>query len=175
MSSGSLIAQRDQLGMRDVCPDPAMRAVDQLVDLCREERLQRRPLAVHDRDTASLIAPYPIRDRLVITPDNPAAARSDPVRSHGSRISITSSGSPVPSSEPRRGAMTRARVAGDQDRTGGGFVAASWGELAAARGKFRWRPIARIPWPRLHGGATVPSGYSIVAPLEYSTRTGPKG
>jgi hypothetical protein len=42
---------------------------------------------------------------------------------------------------------TRARIPGDQDRTGGEIRGRHWGELAAARGEFRWPPTGRISWP----------------------------
>jgi Pyridoxamine 5''-phosphate oxidase. len=42
---------------------------------------------------------------------------------------------------------TRARIPGAQDRTGGEIRGRPWGELAAARGDFRWPPTGRISWP----------------------------
>jgi len=45
----------------------------------------------------------------------------------------------------------RAGLPGAQDRTGGEIRGRPWGELAAARGDFRWPPTGRISWPRTQG------------------------
>ena len=64
------IADRDQLPMRGIRPDLPVRAVDQLIDLLGEHRLHRRPRPLHHRHPAGLVTlPDPVRDRLVITPD----------------------------------------------------------------------------------------------------------
>jgi hypothetical protein len=64
--------------MRNVRPDLTMRPINQLVDLRGEHRLHRRPRALDHRHPARLIMlTHPIRDRLVITPDQ---ARRRPER-----------------------------------------------------------------------------------------------
>ena len=145
----SLIAERDQL-RHAPCPPGSSRASDRPAHRPSSRTPSPSP-AAHARPPASRPphhAPHPIRDRLVITPHQRCrlAERARQVirlqdLHHFLRFLH------APSSEPRRDAMTRPRVSGAQDRTGGEIRGRQWGESAAARGEFRWPPMGRIPWP----------------------------
>ena len=129
------VADRDQLPVRGISPDLPVRAVDQLIDLLGEQRLHRRPGALHDRHPARpLTLPDPVRDRLVITSDQ-ARRRAERARQvirlqnlhHSLRLHH------VPVSRSRLDSQTR----GVTGRSGQN----RWGES--------WPPVGRIsgrPW-----------------------------
>ena len=143
-----LIAKRDQLAVCHIRPDPAARTVDQLIDLLREHHLHRRPLALHRRHPARQFPlPNPIRDRLVIATHQRRCLTQRPRQV----IRLQDLHHFLRLLHARLRAASRqqdtTRVPGAQDRTGGEIRGRQWGELAAARGEFRWPPMGRISWP----------------------------
>ena|SRR5436190_4507797 len=134
--------------MRDISPDPAARAVHQLVDLRREHRLHRRPLALHRRRPArQLPLANPITDRLVIA----ISERSRTAQRTRQVVRLQDLHHFLRFLHARLQAASRfqdaTQVPGAQDRTGGEIRGRQWGELAAAHGEFWWPPTGRISWP----------------------------
>ena len=124
-----------------VRPDLTVRAVDQLVDLRGEHRLHRRPLTLHDRHPPGLLTlAHPVRDRLVITPDQ-ARRRAERARQV---IRLQESPSQPPAfficPPPDRVLMVKTR--GITGRSGQNRWGDSWPPVGRISGRPRGVPVA---------------------------------